>query len=197
MQFLMQEEPKSKCSVWDDFVPIIENGLIYTVFITDQIDFPAQYDKLMYILNSLESYHTVIFNINSPGGNADSGFMLRQAIIDCKAKTIARISGTVASAATFLALACDEMSCVSFTSFMVHNYSHSTGHDSGNRIKAYVDFTDRELKRAFRVVYTNFLTEEEIADVTERDKEIWLNEIETMERWKNYKNHPRATKASK
>lgn len=196
MQFLMQEESKPKCSVWDDFVPIIQDGLTYTVFITDQIDFPAQYDKLMYTLNSLQSYHTVIFNINSPGGNSDSGFMIRQGILNCKAKTIARLSGTVASAATFLALACDELFCDPFTSFMAHNYYHGT-EGGGSQVKNYVDFTDRELKRAFRVVYTNFLTEEEIVSVTEDDKEIWLNEIETMERWKNYKNPPKVAKDSK
>jgi len=196
MQFLIQEQAKPKCSVWDDFIPIIQDGLKYTVFLTDRIDYPAQYDKLIHTLNSLESYHTVIFNINSPGGNADSGLMLRQAILDCKAKSIANLSGTVASAATFIALACDELYCVPFTSFMVHNYYHGT-EGNGNQVKNYVDFTDRELKRAFKVMYTNFLTEEEMFDVTERDKEIWLNELDVMERWKNYRNPPKVAKASK
>ena len=79
---------------------------------------------------------------------------------------------------------------------MAHNYYHGT-EGGGSQVKNYVDFTDRELKRAFRVVYTNFLTEEEIISVTEDDKEIWLNEVETMERWKNYKNPPKVAKALK
>jgi ATP-dependent protease ClpP protease subunit len=112
--------------------------------------------------------------------------MLRDALLNCKAHTIAHLSGTVASAATIIALACKDLTTSPFLSFMSHNYFHGT-QGTGNQVKDYVDFTDRELKRAFRTIYTNFLTEEEISLVTERDKEIWLNDVEVQERWKNFK----------
>jgi ATP-dependent protease ClpP protease subunit len=112
--------------------------------------------------------------------------MIREAILKSKACTIAHLSGTVASAATVIGLSCDDLLVSPFLSFMAHNYFHGV-QGTGNQVKDYVDFTDRELKRAFRLIYTNFLTEEEIQLVTERDKEVWLNEVEVAERWVSYR----------
>ena len=188
MQFIIdQPKPKSD-SIWDNYVPIIQQGNTYEVYLTDAIEAPAEYNQLIYLLKNLEHYHTVNIFINNGGGSVDSAFMIRDAILNCQATTIAHLSGTVASAATVIGLSCYDLKVTPFLSFMAHNYFHGV-QGTGNQVKDYVDFTDRELKRAFRMIYTNFLTEEEIQLVTERDKEIWLNEVEVMERWSNYKNH--------
>jgi ATP-dependent protease ClpP protease subunit len=186
MQFVL-EQPKPKSdSIWDNYVPIIQKGNTYEVYLTDNIEVPSEYNQLIYLLSNLEQYHVVKFFINNGGGSVDSAFMIRDAILNCPATTIAYVSGTVASAATVIALSCKELITSPFLSFMAHNYFHGV-QGTGNQVKDYVDFTDRELKRAFRLIYTNFLTEEEIQLVTERDKEVWLNEIEVAERWINYK----------
>ena len=190
MQFIIDPKKPKSDSIWDNYVPIIQQGNTYEVYLTDAIEAPAEYNQLIYLLKNLEHYHTVNIFINNGGGSVDSAFMIRDAILNCQATTIAHLSGTVASAATVIGLSCDDLKVTPFLSFMVHNYSHGTGNDSGNRIKNYVDFTDRELKRAFRSIYKGFLTEEEMMDVTERDKEIWLNELETTDRWIHYKSSP-------
>ena len=182
------EIPKEKSDLWSDHCPIVKSrdGRNIQVFLTDAIDAAGFYNELVFTLNNTVEGDVVKFHINNGGGDIDSAFFIRDALLNCKAKTIARLSGTVASASTVITLACDEVEVTPFLSFMSHNYSHGT-HGSGNQVKGYVDFTDRELKRAFREVYTNFLTEDEIALVTEQDKEIWLNEIEVAERWAKYK----------
>jgi len=187
MEFILEPEMQKSDSVWDNYVPIVCRGNSYTVYLTDSIQVPAEYNQLIHLLDSLESYHNVDMIINNGGGAVDSAFMIRDAMMRCPAKITSHLSGTVASAATIISLASDELKVSPFLSFMVHNYSHSSGHDSGNKVRNYVNFTDRELKRAFRDIYTNFLTESEISDVTTRDKEIWLNEIDVMQRWDCFK----------
>lgn len=185
MQLTLEPEV-DELSVWANHVPIIEQGHIYKVYLTDFIDNPHTYNKLIYLLDNVCSYHKVHFYINNGGGAVDSAFMIRHALLSCKAETTAFLSGTVASAATIVALSCGNLVTSPFLSFMSHNYYHGT-QGTGNQVKDYVDFTDRELKRAFRSIYAGFLTDEEISLVTERDKEIWLNEIEVAERWEAYK----------
>jgi ATP-dependent protease ClpP protease subunit len=180
------EPPKSKSdSIWDDYVPIIQRGNIYDVYLTDSIEEPAEYNKLINLLVGLDYYNKVHMYINNNGGAVASAFMIRNAMLKCKAHIVGYLSGTVASSASILSLACDDIVVSPFLSHMSHNYFHGV-QGTGNQVKDYVDFTDRELKRAFREIYTGFLTEEEILLVTERDKEVWLNELEVTERWKAY-----------
>ena len=186
MEFVLEPQKLKSDSIWDNYVPIVQQGNTYNVYLTDTIEVPSEYNQLMHLLSNLDEYHKVYLYLNNGGGHVNSGFMIREALLECKAHTVAHLSGTVASATTIIALACDELITTPFLSFMAHNYFHGV-QGTGNQVKDYVDFTDRELKRAFRLIYTDFLTEEEIKLVTERDKEIWLNEIEVQERWANYK----------
>ena len=185
MEFILEPTTQQSDRVWDNYVPIIQRGNVYDVYLTDHIEAPSEYNQLIHLLNSLESYQDVNIYINNGGGQVDSGFMISDALTRCKATSVCHLSGTVASAATIIALACDKLVASPFLSFMVHNYFHNVS-GTGNQVKDYVDFTDRELKRAFNKIYTNFLTEKEIVAVTKRDREIWLNEVEVMERFGYY-----------
>lgn len=181
-------------SIWADYIPIVEEGTVFKVYLTASIQTPYMYSKLCYLLDSAQPYHEVHFIINNGGGSADSAFMIVDAMNKSKARTTAYLSGTVASASTIIALACDELHVSPFLSFMAHNYYHGV-EGTGNQVKDYVDFTDCELKRAFKSIYANFLTEEEIKLVTERDKEVWLNELDVAERWKACKIARSSTKS--
>jgi|694.fasta_scaffold01931_12 ATP-dependent protease ClpP protease subunit len=186
MELILEPVKPKSDSIWEDYTPIIHKGNTYDVYLTDNIASPAEYNQLVHLLNSLESYHQVNMFINNGGGAVDSAFMIRECMLRCPATINAHLSGTVASAATIIALASDNLYTSPFLSFMAHNYYHGV-QGTGNQVKDYVDFTDRELKRAFKSIYNHFLTPEEIQLVTERDKEVWLNDLEVMERWENYK----------
>ena len=68
---------------------------------------------------------------------------------------------------------------------MIHNYS--TGmQGKGHELKAYQTFTDKELNRAFKDIYRDFLTPKEMTEVIE-GRDIWLNEDEVMKRWSKIK----------
>jgi ATP-dependent protease ClpP protease subunit len=109
--------------------------------------------------------------------------MIIDAIKNSDATVTAKLSGTVASAATIITLACDKVVTTPYLSFMIHNYS--TGmQGKGHELKAYQNFTDRELNRAFRDIYRGFLTEEEMDRVID-GLDLWINEVEVLDRWQN------------
>ena len=174
-------------TVWDKPVPIIRvNSYRYRVYILDNIEEPSVYAELVELLNDLDSDVRIEFYINTPGGVLDSATMLMNAIKECKAYTVAKLSGTVASAGTMLALVMDELEIAPFTSFMIHNYSHGTN-GSGSQVKGQVDFLNKELLKLYREVYKNFLTPQEITKVVKDDKEIWLNAEEVKKRVQSMK----------
>ena len=179
------ELPKEKNTVWDDYVPIVINGHTVDIYLTSYIDTANNYDKMIATLRSAPSYYQVNLHINNGGGYVDSAFSIIDAIKNTKARTTAYISGTVASSATIITLACDEIVCSDYLSFMIHNYS--TGmQGKGHEVKAQQEFNDRELNRAFREIYRGFLTEEEMTEVID-GKDKWFNEHEVMERWNRAK----------
>ena len=188
MSNLQIELPKDKLRIWDEYVPIINKGRVIDVYLTDGIDIPSTYNELLATFNAAFEGDTINLYINNGGGAIDSAFMLADAMTRCEAHIVGHISGTVASAATMLTMYCDEIRVAPFTSFMVHNYSHGTS-GSGNQVKEYVNFADRELVAAIKVIYAGFLTEEEMASISEDDKEIWLNTQEVEDRWVTKQHH--------
>lgn len=184
------ELPKEKTTVWDDYVPIVKTGGYTMVYLTDSIQLPGNYNKLVHLLEHAGGHEEIVLKINNGGGAIDSAFMIRDAIRASQAIVHAELSGTVASASTIIALACHDITCGEYLSFMIHNYS--TGmQGKGHELKAYQNFTDRELNRAFKEIYAGFLTEDEMDKVIE-GTDIWLNETEVMERW-NKKNNIKPT----
>lgn len=182
------ELPKDKTRVWDLYVPIIRSadGRHATVYLNDIIDVPTEYNELCFLLREAKEGDKFTFEINNGGGSADSAFMIIDAIKNSKATVHARISGTVASAATIITMACDTLEVANYTSFMVHNYSHGT-QGSGAQVKEYVNFTDREFTIAASKIYEGFLTQEELVAISTQDREIWLNKDEVVKRWADKK----------
>jgi ATP-dependent protease ClpP protease subunit len=99
--------------------------------------------------------------------------MLVDAIKTSKAKVIAQISGTVASAGTIITLACDDVEVAPHTAFMIHNYSGGLV-GKGHELKAHQEFVDANLNNSFTDLYKGFLTPSEIKKVID-GKDYWMN----------------------
>ena len=171
-----------KCSIWDEYAPIKKVGNIINIYFTDSIEAPSVYNEVVFTINNAQPHELIHLHINNGGGWIDSCFMIIDAIEKSQAKVIGYLYGTVASVATIIALSCDYIVPSKYISFMIHNYSAGAGQQKGHELKAYQNFTDKELNRAFREIYKGFLTDEEMTNVIE-GKDIWLNEDEVMERW--------------
>lgn len=171
---------------WDDYVPIIETDDKITVYLTDGITVPAEYNELCHTL--IHATKPVTLVLNTPGGMSYSAFMIVDAMRKCPTPIHGVVTGSVASAGTIITMECDTIEVAPYAEFMIHNYSHSTS-GSGAQVKEYVTFTDNEFKKAVADIYSGFLTEEEMYDISERDKEIWLNQKQVLERWTTKKDH--------
>ena len=113
----------SKTSVWDNYVPIIQEKNVTKVYLTDTIEEPSMYNELCYKLYSASPAEEFQLFINNGGGLIDSAVMILDALKYTKASTTAYISGTVASAATIITLACNKVVVSDHITFMIHNYS--------------------------------------------------------------------------
>lgn len=170
----------SSSNVWDNYVPIISDKNHTTAYLTNTIEEPSEYNELCFKLKSASPAEIFTLVINTPGGILDSALMLVDAIKTSKAKVIAQISGTVASAGTIITLACDEVEVAPHTAFMIHNYSGGLV-GKGHELKAHQEFVDANLNNSFTDLYKGFLTPSEIKKVID-GKDYWMNRDEVLER---------------
>lgn len=169
-----------KHSVWDEYVPIITNKNETHVYLTDVIEVAPNYNELCFKLDTASPAEIFHIHINTPGGIIDAALMLIHSIKNSKAVVIGHLSGTVASAGTIIALACDELSVAPHTAFMIHNYSGGV-FGKGNELKAHQEFVDKNLNDAFRSFYEGFLTPKEMQSVID-GKDLWMNKSEVESR---------------
>lgn len=125
MSNIVFELPRNATRIWELQVPIIENKDDRTldIYLRDTIDDPSIYNEMCYMLENAKRGSKARLHLNTPGGVVDTAFMLADVIKRSKARVIAHLSGTVASAGTLIAMACDDIVIAPFTSFMIHNYS--------------------------------------------------------------------------
>jgi len=179
------ELAKDVTRVWDLDVPVVvdtENKNI-KIYLTGAIEEPYTYNEMCYLLDTASEDTTVDIFLNTPGGIIDSAFMIANSISRSKAKVIAHLSGTVASAGTLISMACDELDLTPHLSFMIHNYSGGMA-GKGHEMKARQKFTDDHLNDAFKSFYSGFLSEEEMDKVIE-GTDLWMGTEEVTERWTN------------
>lgn len=180
MEELLIQGQSSKSSVWDNYVPIIKSGRHTDIYLTDSIEAPNEYNELCHVLRTAYKEDTVTLYINNGGGYVDSGFMIINAIKESQAKVTAKLSGTVASVSTIIALSCDEVEIDNYIQFMIHNYSGGA-QGKGHEMKAQMEFTDAQLNKAFTEIYGGFLTEHEM-ELVIAGKDIWMGKEELSNR---------------
>ena len=170
----------SSNDIWSNYVPIISDKNHTTAYLTNTIEEPSEYNELCFRLKSASPAEIFTLVINTPGGILDSALMLVDAIKTSKAKVIAQISGTVASAGTIITLACDDVDVAPHTAFMIHNYSGGLV-GKGHELKAHQEFVDANLNNSFTDLDKGFLTPSEIKKVID-GKDYWMNRDEVLER---------------
>lgn len=97
--------------------------------------------KLAGILRGMGS-RDVILNINSPGGDVFEGLAIYNTLRDHPGKVTARIIGLAASAASFIAMAADEIQIGKAASIMIHNTQTVTAGDR-NRHRDNADWMEQ------------------------------------------------------
>jgi len=129
-------------------------------YITDADDFDDEF-ALMFGAGPNDS---IKFMITSGGGSLDTCNLLTKAIRETQAHTIAYIGSTCASAATAIALACEEWEVDSQSSFMIHTASLGV-FGKAPEIEVELAHKLKLVRRFIEDTYTGFLTPDEIEEV--------------------------------
>lgn len=106
-------------------VNLARNGAEASIYIYDVIDdyFGVSALSVIDAIAKAGDAKTLNVHINSPGGSVFEGRAIMAALSAFKGKTVAKIDSLCASAATSIALACNEVEMADGAFFMIHNAS--------------------------------------------------------------------------
>lgn len=159
----------------------------HDVFIDETIEEEAYYRSVISTLNRATEKDTVRFTISSNGGFGSTAMVLAHAMDTCPARKIGILSGNVKSAATIIALHCDDWQIGAGCDWMAHTASFALG-GSANSVQKYHDHEQKMIKRLLEREYTGFYTKEEIEDIAKGNDSLLMPE-EVQERLQNFAEH--------
>ena len=143
--------------------------------ITDTQDYREEFDM---ILQASEGDLITIL-ISSNGGSLSTGLRFYSLLKETPAHTVAIIETHAHSAASIIALGCDEIRAQPYAEMLIHSCSYGTG-GSHPDIKAYVNHSEKMMNKIIPEVYQGFLSEDKIAEVL-RGEQVWLFADEIQE----------------
>lgn len=151
---------------------------VYDVIVSD--DYWGGVSAINFIkeLSSIEA-STIHLRINSPGGDAFAGRAIQQAISEHKSKIISHIDGYAASAASYIALAADEVHMGEGSFFMIHKASTIEWGNADDMLATanFLNKIDESLAKTY--ADKTKLTEEEALEMMA--EETWISSDEAVE----------------
>jgi ATP-dependent protease ClpP protease subunit len=148
--------------------------------IDQQINEPSYYRSVVERMDQLSEGDEIVFRINSEGGRLDGLLSLLDAIDTTEATTIAHIQGECHSAASILALNCDNVYVSPYASMLVHFVSFGYA-GKGMDVAHMVSHTLEQSNRLIVPTYKGFCTDEEIDEII-KGKQLWLGAEEIQRR---------------
>lgn len=145
----------------------------YNIRLARVISQPDDFADEFQCLQAATEHDTVHMEIVSVGGSMDTAIMLRRAMNRCAAPITGWIGPTCASAGTVIALQCDAWEVDEMSSFMIHTGSFAPGFGKARDVEASTMHSVKQIETFVRIVYTGFLTEEEIQRVLD-GKELYF-----------------------
>lgn len=175
----MAQQNENKCKIT---TKTLDNGEVeHKIYITEMLDYEYYMDAIDLVLEAQPNTH-IVFVINSAGGYMDILDSFISAIDLSEAQSIvAMIVGEACSAAAILALACDDIITTYSSKMLIHSVSAGFSGKLDD-IHNHLEISKIAQNRIAQRFYSNFLTEDEIADVL-IGKELWLTSDEIQERW--------------
>lgn len=153
---------------------------LHEFYINDEIGGSEDYIELIHTLRTAESNDTIIIYINSPGGSLYTTIQILSAITASRAQVVTSLDGQACSAATFIFLAGHQKVVNAHCTFMIHNYSHTTG-GKGNDVAQQVIYMEQYFAKLARSIYMDFLDEFEIKEVI-KGNDMWMDSDQVVER---------------
>lgn len=165
LQFLSGPPPnelqvKIRTVSFNEFIIPLDEG------ITDA----AYYRGVFQVLEDAGEGDLVRIKINNGGGSLTTALHFATLIRECAATVVAEILCECHSAASVIALACDEWEVGPWAHMLVHTAEYGTGIAKAPDIEQHVAFSKKQLTRVLKEVYDGFLTASEINKVIKGDQ---------------------------
>ena len=145
----------------------------HDVFLDTEIGEPPNYRDLISLLFNANENDSINIFINSQGGHLNSALAIIEGIKHSNAQVTGIIMGECYSAASMIALNCHNVVVLESANMMIHTASFGAAGNTGN-VKAYTDFTVKEVEKLLISTYEGFLTSDEIEKI-KTGVEIWLS----------------------
>lgn len=158
----------------------VNQSTCITVPVDEPIREAAYYRQCAQAIANASPDDRIEFNISSPGGLLEGLVMLLTAMAKTEAVTIANIDGECHSAASMLALNCDNVQISPYASMLVHFVSYGASGKASD-VRSHVNHIHNTNEKLFRETYKYFLTEEEIEKCI-NGYELWLDYEAIIER---------------
>ncbi len=156
----------------------------YRIFLYGETSSAFDFVEAINAIDNAEEHDSITIYLSGGGGCVSSTDAFLHAIETAQSRGVhvhCVASGLVASAHTFIILACSSYECAAGTHFLIHNGSLGDG-GSYNQFKASSQFFLKYMETRFREVYHHFLSEEELDDVLE-GKDLWLTAQQFSDRY--------------
>lgn len=158
----------------------LPSGHTYIYRIYGPIEDPEHYIDLIDTLDTALPQDTITLYLNSPGGDLNGAISIIHAIMRTKAKVVSIADGEVASAATLLLFAAEEIWVSTYSYFMAHDASHGLRGKVSETLKG-VTATSSLVKKIYTDLYSPFMSEQEIQDIID-GKDMYLSSEELYDR---------------
>lgn len=160
---------------------LVKNESEARIYIYDIIDsyWGVSAKNVIDALNSVADAETLHIYINSPGGDVFEGRAIMAEIQRFKGKTIAHIDSLCASAATSIALACNEVKMSEGAFFMIHNASGLAWGDK-SVLRETADLLEK-VEGSIVADYVNKTGKEAAEIIAWMDDETWFTAQEALD----------------
>ena len=156
---------------------------VFHIELNGEIDHAENYTEELNVIRCAQPNDTVHIYFNSPGGYVSTAAQLKAALVSCQAETVAHLEGICHSAATIIALTCDEMVVHDHALMLIHTYTGGGWGKSEDLLLA-VQANDNWIKAIMRDSYDQFLSREEVNQLFS-NQDFWFGADEIRERWKS------------
>lgn len=155
---------------------------VYDFYLDDAVSDVTNYRDLCQILIGMQETDTLNIYINSPGGLVDTMVQIVNLIQNCPGTVIGHLVGPSASAACSIFLACHAWMVYPNSMLMGHTYRGASYGKGKNEIQHYHDKFNEFFEEMMLDLYYPFFTEEEMDQMIEEGKDIWLTSKEVSNR---------------
>lgn len=172
---------RDRCNAKGIYITYGDSSTSLTLYLTEAIEGSTQYIEFTELAVSLSSNDTIVVVIDSPGGYLSGAQMIITGLHSTEAATTAVVTDQAASAATIIALACDDLMMREHSSFMCHAAAWGQG-GKYHEIASATEHNLKQVRKMLEQTYKYFMSEEEIERML-RGEDFYFDDEETMLRW--------------